>query len=70
MLINIRAYDKVVAEGGPEKEQYELEEKLLAAVPLLKAVGLFELFEPQEWISGGSRKSEGRKFVGEAALRS
>lgn len=70
MVINIRKYDELVAQGGSgsEKEQYELEEKLLAAVPLLKAVGLFDLFKPEEWIHGGS--SEGRKFVGQAALRS
>lgn len=68
MLINIRKYDELVAQGGNEKEQYELEEKLLAAVPLLKAVGLFDLFRPEEWIHGGS--SEGRKFVGQAAMKS
>lgn len=66
MLINIRAYDELVAQGGDESKKFEMEESLLAAVPLLKQVGMFDLFKPEEWIHGGS---PGRKFVGQAALR-
>ena len=66
MLINIRAYDELVAQDGDEEKKFELEERLLAAIPLLQQVGMFDLFKPEEWIHGGS---PGRKFVGQAASR-
>ena len=59
MLENIRRYD--AGERGDVERQLEL------AIPTLYKVGLFDLFPPEEWTRGGS---PGRRFLGEAALRS
>jgi hypothetical protein len=40
----------------------EVEQELILAIPTLIKVGLFDLFSPDEWISGNNL---GRKFVGE-----
>ena len=58
MLHNVRAYDR--------GERGDVERELELCVPTLFKVGLFDLFPPEEWISG---TSPGRRFVGEAALR-
>jgi hypothetical protein len=56
MLRNVALYN------AGERSQVERELKL--AVPTLVEVGLFELFKPDEWISG---TNSGRRFVGEKA---
>lgn len=56
MLHNIMLYN-----AG---ERGEIEQDLVSAIPTLVKVGLFELFSPEEWISGNN---PGRKFVGECA---
>lgn len=56
MLHNIMLYN-----AG---ERGEIEQDLVSAIPTLVKVGLFELFSPEEWISGNNL---GRKFVGECA---
>jgi hypothetical protein len=44
----------------------QIERELELAVPTLLKVGLFDLFEPDEWIAG---KNPGRAFVGAEAKR-
>ena len=36
------------------------------AIPLMKKLGFFDLFTPEEWMQG---KSPGRRFVGEQVGR-
>ncbi|KAI8621454.1 hypothetical protein BC830DRAFT_1094060 [Chytriomyces sp. MP71] len=56
MLVNIKLYN--------EGQRGGVEEELLASVPTLVKVGLFELFNVDEWIAGDNA---GRTFVGRAA---
>lgn len=42
----------------------EVEQELILAIPTLIKVGLFDLFSPDEWISGDNL---GRRFIGEKA---
>ncbi|MBJ9904094.1 DUF7709 family protein [Acinetobacter bereziniae] len=42
----------------------EVEQELILATPTLIKVGLFDLFSPDEWMSGDNL---GRRFVGEKA---
>lgn len=56
MLQNVALYN--------QGERGEVERQLVAAVPTLVKVGLFELFQVDEWIAGDN---PGRRFVGEAA---
>ncbi|ELW82894.1 MULTISPECIES: DUF7709 family protein [Acinetobacter] len=42
----------------------EVEQELILAIPTLIKVGLFDLFSPDEWMSGDNL---GRRFVGEKA---
>ena len=42
----------------------EVEQELILAIPTLIKVGLFDLFSPDEWISGDNLV---RRFVGEKA---
>ncbi|CEJ83167.1 hypothetical protein VHEMI03187 [[Torrubiella] hemipterigena] len=60
LLVNIKAYDK-----GNEQERQALEPAIRAAVPVLRKVGMFDLFPPEEWVEGGS---PGRALVGTLAL--
>ena len=53
MLQNVKKYDS--------GERGEVEKELELAVATLIKVGLFDLFTPEEWVSG---KSPGRRFVG------
>lgn len=70
LLINIKAYDEIIASRGGDSQAdekiKELEEKFKAALPVLRWSGMLELFEPREWIEGA--RSAGRKRVGELAL--
>lgn len=70
LLVNIKAYDNLVASkdssADTEEMLKDLEDRFRAAMPLLRMVGLLELFPPEEWIAGS--KSAGRKRVGELAL--
>lgn len=59
LLVNVKAYD-----AGNDEERKEIEEAIRATVPVLKTVGLFELFNPDEWQRGGS---PGRALVGRLA---
>ena len=56
MLHNIDLYN--------QGSRGEVEQELILAIPTLAKVGLFDLFSPDEWISGGN---PGRRFVGEKA---
>jgi hypothetical protein len=58
MLYNIGLYN--AGERGQVEKELEL------AVPTLIKVGLFDLFAPEDWISGSN---PGRRFVGELAKR-
>ncbi|KAF2809364.1 uncharacterized protein BDZ99DRAFT_571203 [Mytilinidion resinicola] len=49
-----------------EEELKGLAEQMKAALPVLKKVGMFDLFTPDEWVQG---KSPGRKLVGEEAKK-
>jgi hypothetical protein len=60
LLVNVKAYD-----AGDEDERKELEIAIRATVPVLKKVGMFDLFTPDEWQQGGSA---GRALVGRLAL--
>lgn len=40
---------------------------MAATLPMLKKVGFFDLFTPEEWIQGDN---EGRRVVGQLALES
>lgn len=71
LLVNIKSYDALVAStdlATAEKQAKvaELEESFKAAIPLVQNVGLFNLFEPAEWVAG--ERSAGRRRVGELAL--
>lgn len=57
MLHNIQLYN-----AG---ERGQVEEELRLSIPTLFKVGLFDLFSPEEWVSGSN---PGRKFVGQVAL--
>lgn len=56
MLHNIDLYN--------QGSRGEVEQELILAIPTLVKVGLFDLFSPDEWISGDN---PGRRFVGEKA---
>ena len=56
MLRNVELYNRGT--------RGEIERELQLAVPTLFKVGLFELFPPEEWISGDN---SGRRLVGEMA---
>ena len=56
MLHNIDLYNQGLRE--------EVEQELILGIPTLIKVGLFDLFSPDEWISGDNL---GRRFVGEKA---
>ena len=56
MLVNVGLYN-AGARG-------EVERELELAVPTLFKVGLFDLFGPEDWITGGN---PGRRFVGQKA---
>ncbi|PYI10311.1 hypothetical protein BO78DRAFT_361603 [Aspergillus sclerotiicarbonarius CBS 121057] len=60
LLVNIRAYNEAHADGNQAKME-ALRTALKTAIPLLKKVGMFDLFPPEEWIQGDN---EGRKLVG------
>lgn len=60
LLINVRAYNEAHQAGDKEK-MARLEEAMRAMLPLLDKVGMFDLFQPGEWIQGDN---EGRKVVG------
>ncbi|PYH92072.1 hypothetical protein BO71DRAFT_432238 [Aspergillus ellipticus CBS 707.79] len=64
LLINIRAYNKAYA-AGDYAQMDTLQVALAAAVPLLKKVGMSELFRPEEWIQGDNK---GRSLVGTIRL--
>lgn len=73
LLVNIAEYDRITAENQgqaaqtPEvaAKQRELEKRMLAALPMLHKVGLFNLFTPDEWSNTTpSKDSPGRRFVG------
>lgn len=59
LLVNLRSYDT-----GTEEDRKALEPAIRAAVPVLKKVGMFDLFTPDEFCSGGG---DGRKLVGKLA---
>lgn len=44
----------------------QFESAIGMAVPLLRKVGLFDVFPPEEWAQGSN---EGRKLVGRLALK-
>jgi hypothetical protein len=56
MLHNIDLYNSGI--------RGEIEQELILAIPTLVKVGLFDLFSPDEWMSGSN---PGRCFVGEKA---
>lgn len=56
MLHNIKLYNS--------GERGLVEQELLASIPTLIKVGLFDLFDTEEWIKGDN---VGRKFVGTKA---
>ena len=58
MLLNVSRYN--------EGERGQIEQELEVAVPTLVAVGLFDLFSPEEWIAGGN---PGRALVGKLAKK-
>lgn len=58
MLLNVSRYN-----AG---ERGQIEQELEIAVPTLVAIGLFDLFTPEEWIAGGN---PGRAFVGKLAKK-
>ncbi|PNY27613.1 Peptidyl-prolyl cis-trans isomerase [Tolypocladium capitatum] len=60
LLVNIKAYD-----AGDAEQRQSLEPALRAAVPVLRKVGMFDLFTPEEWTRGGG---PGRSLVGSLAL--
>ena len=57
MLFNIQKYDS--------GERGSIESELELVIPTLFKVGLFDLFTPEEWVSGSS---PGRRFVGQKAI--
>jgi hypothetical protein len=65
LLINIRSYNEAHAKGN-ESTMTELADKMKMTIPLLKRVGFFDLFTPDEWIAGSN---EGRKVVGRLAMQ-
>ncbi|KAI1776629.1 hypothetical protein F4818DRAFT_354949 [Hypoxylon cercidicola] len=60
LLINIRAYNEAHKEMDMNKMAM-LEEAMRATLPLLDKVGMFNLFQPEEWVQGDN---QGRKAVG------
>ncbi|KAK5996936.1 hypothetical protein PT974_02284 [Cladobotryum mycophilum] len=60
LLVNIKTYDE-----SDEEQRRALEPLIRSAIPVLKTVGIFGLFKPEEWITNGS---PGRAFVGRLAL--
>ena len=58
MLHNVKLYN--------EGHRGTIEKELLAAIPTLIKVGLFDLFSTADWINGDNA---GRRFVGEAAQK-
>ncbi|KAJ3177778.1 hypothetical protein HDU87_004300 [Geranomyces variabilis] len=64
LLHNARLYDALPADAKEERQK--LQEEMLAAVPTVDKVGLFDLFSPEEWMAGSSAA---RRFVGAAAKK-
>ncbi|KAI1098892.1 hypothetical protein F4804DRAFT_345959 [Jackrogersella minutella] len=65
LLINIRVYNEAHKIGDKQKMEV-LSEAMRATLPLLHKVGMFDLFQPEEWIQGNN---EGRKAVGKMYLK-
>lgn len=72
LLVNIKTYDELIAskydnsDAEIEDKITELEDMFRAALPLMRSVGLLDLFTPEEWIAGA--RSVGRRRFGELAL--
>lgn len=66
LLVNIKAYDQAYAANDTNKMK-DLEQKMVAAVPLLKKIGFFDLFSAEEWEAGANKGKHGRAFVGKTA---
>lgn len=68
LLYNIRAYDELVAKSAIDQavivKLKQLEREITAAVPVLKKLGMFELFSIEEWCLGDH---PGRQLVGQTA---
>lgn len=69
LLYNIREYDKLIAEGESlsDDKKVELEKlagEIKAPVPILIKLGMFELFNLEEWCAGNR---PGRTLVGRTA---
>lgn len=63
LIVGIKAYDKLIAEGTAEQDKIvKLEESFKTAILLLKKVGMFDVFPPEDWVRG---ISTGRRRVGE-----
>lgn len=60
LLVNIKAYD-----AGDEEQRKALEPAIRAAIPVLRKVGMFDLFPEDEWTQG---ESAGRALVGKLAM--
>ncbi|KHN97430.1 uncharacterized protein MAM_04445 [Metarhizium album ARSEF 1941] len=59
LLVHIKAYD-----AGDEQQRKALEPAIKAAIPVLRKVGIFDIFPEDDWIKGSS---EGRALVGNLA---
>lgn len=59
LIVNIKAYD-----AGDEHQRTALEPAIKAAIPVLRKVGMFDIFPEDDWIKG---KSAGRALVGRLA---
>jgi hypothetical protein len=66
LLVNIRTYNEAHAAQDATR-MAQLEADIGSALPLLRKVGLFELFPPEQWMQGSN---EGRKLIGKLALAS
>ncbi|KAK9802258.1 hypothetical protein SCARD494_00191 [Seiridium cardinale] len=64
LLINIKSYNEAHA-AGDQNKMVKMEDAIRSSLPLLKKVGMFDLFAPEEWIQGNN---EGRRLVGKFAL--
>ncbi|KAF3073469.1 hypothetical protein CFAM422_004511 [Trichoderma lentiforme] len=60
LLVNIKTYD-----AANDEERKNIEPAIRAAIPVLRNVGMFDLFKPAEWVQGGS---PGRALVGKLAM--
>ncbi len=66
-LSNIALLDRLFLEEGNENQIHDIKNAVIELLPSLRAVGMFSLFDPLEWVN--NEKHWGRIYIGLLYLR-